>query len=224
MRPLAFPVALVAALALGGCPALDSQPAGPLGPSASAAAADLDTLTVARQRSMAGYSRDRFPHWRSVDSNCDVRDVVLKRDGTDVQVTRDCKVLRGRWFSLYDEKTYTDPGLIDIDHMVALANAWRSGADAWTDEQRGEFANDLTRPQLLAVSRTSNRAKGDQDPAQWKPPNRGYWCEYARRWVAVKHYWRLTVTEREKIELREMLGSCRVRNSGPPTSSPAPAG
>jgi hypothetical protein len=225
MRPLATLAALGAiALTLGGCPAVGGQSAAPSGAAESAAVAQLDALTVAPPRPMTGYSRERFPHWRKVDSNCDVRDVVLQRDGTDVQVSRTCNVQRGRWLSAYDRKTYTDPDLVDIDHMVPLANAWRSGADAWTDEQRAGFANDLTRPQLLAVSRTSNRAKGDQDPSQWKPPNRGYWCEYAQRWIAVKHYWRLTVTEREKSELREMLGSCQAQSSGPPTSSPAPAG
>ena len=72
--------------------------------------------------------------------------------------------------------------------MVPLANAWRSGAGKWTEEQRTEFANDLTRPQLMAVSAASNRSKGDQDPSQWKPPQKDYWCEYAQRWIAVKSF------------------------------------
>jgi hypothetical protein len=216
-------VALAAAV-LGGCTALNAgEPATPA-PAASEAAGQLDALTVAAARPMTGYSRDLFPHWRKVDENCDVRDAVLKRDGTAVQATRTCKITKGSWYSQYDAKTYTDPDQIDIDHMVPLANAWRSGADTWTDEQRTEFANDLTRPQLLAVSRSTNRAKGDQDPSQWKPANRDYWCEYARRWITVKSFWTLTVTEREKSALREMLGTCRVQSSGPPTSSPSPAG
>ena len=113
---------------------------------------------------MTGYTRDRFPHWRQVDENCDVRDAVLKRDGTGVQTSRTCKVTRGSWFSAYDAKTYTDPDQIDIDHMVPLANAWRSGADGWTDEQRTEFANDLTRPQLMAVSAVDQPVKGRPGP------------------------------------------------------------
>jgi hypothetical protein len=173
---------------------------------------------------MTGYSRDRFPHWRKVDEYCDVRDAVLKRDGTGVQATRTCRITKGSWYSPYDARTYTDPDQIDIDHMVPLANAWRSGADGWTDDQRADFANDLTRPQLLAVSRATNRAKGDQDPSQWKPANRDYWCAYAQRWIAVKSHWKLTVTDREKSELREMLGTCQAQSSGPATSSPAPAG
>jgi hypothetical protein len=214
---------ILAALLVGGCTPVNGEPAAP-GPLASEAAGQLDTLTVTNARSMSGYSRDRFPHWRRVDEFCDVRDAVLKRDGSAVQVSRTCKITRGSWFSPFDAKTYTDPDQIDIDHMVPLANAWRSGADGWTDEQRTEFANDLTRPQLIAVSRSTNRSKGDQDPSQWKPSNRDFWCEYARRWITVKAYWKLTVTEREKNTLREMLGTCRAQSSGPPTSSPAPAG
>jgi hypothetical protein len=212
----------LAALLTGACTPVTGEPATPA-PAASEASAQLDALTVASARPMTGYSRDRFPHWRKVDDNCDVRDAVLKRDGTAVQASRTCKITKGSWFSPYDAKTYTSADVIDIDHMVPLANAWRSGADGWTDDQRAEFANDLARPQLLAVSRTTNRAKGDQDPSQWKPANRGYWCEYARRWIVVKSFWTLTVTEREKSALREMLGTCRAQSSGPPTSSPSPA-
>jgi hypothetical protein len=222
MRYRWLPLVLGATL-LGGCVSVTGEPAVPA-PEASAAAAQLDALTVAGPRSMAGYSRDRFPHWRRVDEYCDVRDAVLKRDGTAVTTTRTCRITKGSWYSPFDGKTYTDPDQIDIDHMVPLANAWRSGADGWTDDQRTDFANDLARPQLLAVSRATNRAKGDQDPSGWKPPNRDYWCAYAQRWIAVKSYWALTVTEREKSELREMLGTCRAQSSGPATSSPVQAG
>jgi hypothetical protein len=212
-------------LASAGCVVTDGQPAPP---TASAAATQLDELTVASPHAMTGYSRERFPHWRKLDSNCDTRDVVLKRDGTDVRVSRACNVTAGRWLSAYDGKTVTDPDLVDVDHTVPLANAWRSGADTWTEPQRTDFANDLSRPQLLAVSRASNRAKGDQDPSTWKPPNHDYWCDYSRRWIAVKHYWKLTVTDREKTALREMLGTCRAEDSNAPsalpTSSRVPAG
>jgi hypothetical protein len=208
---------LLAALLVGGCTPVGGDPSPPPGPVASEAAGQLDALTVSGAHSMSGYSRDKFPHWRRVDEYCDTRDTVLKRDGTAVRATRTCKITDGSWYSAYDAKTYTDPSKLDIDHMVPLANAWRSGADTWTDEQRGEFANDLTRPQLIAVSATTNRAKGDQDPSQWKPANRSYWCEYARRWIAVKSFWKLAVTEREKSALREMLRSCRAQSSEPQT-------
>jgi hypothetical protein len=167
----------------------------------------LDSLTVATSRSMANYSRDRFSHWRKTGTNCDVRDTVLERDGKNVK-KNGCNVTGGEWFSIYDGVTTTDPLEIDIDHMVPLANAWRSGADQWTDQQRSDFANDLERPQLIAVSRSSNRSKGDQDPSQWQPKNFSYYCKYARSWIAVKTYWKLTVTKDEKRALSDMLGTC----------------
>lgn len=175
---------------------------------AGQAAALLDELTVADSGSMRGYSRDRFPHWRRTGKNCDIRDTVLARDGEDVRFDG-CNVVGGRWLSRYDNRTLTDPSEVDIDHMVPLANAWRSGANNWDDERRGEFANDLERPQLFAVSRSSNRAKGDQDPSQWKPPNRDDWCAYAQDWIAVKHHWQLSVTVSEKAALADMLETCR---------------
>ncbi len=209
-------------LGVAGCvPATDLAP--------PAAAGDvgqqLMQLTVATQGSMRGYRRDRFPHWRPVGENCDVRDQVLRRDGMDL-VIRGCNVIDGRWLSPYDDRTYTDTRSVDVDHVVPLANAWRSGADDWTDERRGDFANDVTRPELRAVSRSVNRAKGDQDPSQWKPPNRGHWCRYAQDWIAVKHHWRLTVTVAEKSALVDMLETCPwpQRSTAVPTSSPARAG
>ncbi|SNT64948.1 Protein of unknown function [Asanoa hainanensis] len=197
--------------ATAGCVPVEPGSAGPrateTGPTATESTRLLDQLTVARAASMKGYSRDRFPHWRKAGKNCDVRDTVLSRDGTGVEVSG-CNVVGGRWDSVYDNKVLTDPSGVDIDHMVPLANAWRSGADEWEDEARGDFANDLTRPQLLAVSLNSNRAKGDQDPSQWKPSNRDFWCEYAQDWIAVKHYWKLTVTTAEKSALADMLETC----------------
>ena len=186
-----------------------SAPSGAAGSASSDASQQLAALKVAANGSMSGYSRDRFPHWTGQGGGCDTRDVVLKRDGQGVKATADCKITAGSWLSLYDAKTFTDPQQLDIDHMVPLAAAWRSGAAKWTDEQRSQFANDLTRPQLLAVSASSNRAKGDQDPSQWKPPNHDYWCTYAQRWIAVKAYWQLTVTQAEQTALKDMLGTCK---------------
>ena len=172
-----------------------------------AAAAQLGKLTVATAGSMKGYSRAKFPHWRSTGANCDVRDSVLKRDGAKVKLSG-CNVVAGTWKSVYDDKTLTAPGQLDIDHLVPLANAWRSGAAAWTTAQREDFANDLDDPQLVAVSAASNRSKGDQDPSTWKPPATGEWCRYAQDWVAVKTHWKLTVTTAEKSALADMLEKC----------------
>ena len=177
------------------------------GKSSGTAKSQLDTLKVAKASSMAGYSRDEFPHWDSTGSNCDVRDSVLKRDGTKVKLSG-CNVVAGTWKSLYDGVTLDSPTKVDIDHMVPLANAWRSGAAKWTKDKREEFANDLKDPQLVAVSASSNRSKGDQDPSTWKPKQSGAWCEYATKWIAVKTVWKLTITTAEKTALDDMLGKC----------------
>jgi hypothetical protein len=203
-----IPLLCAATLALAGCVPVD-DPTGTTGtpPAAGDSARLLGQLTVAKSSSMRGYSRERFPHWRDAGRNCDVRDTVLQRDGENIKLSG-CNVVGGRWVSVYDKRTFSDPSDVDIDHMVPLANAWRSGADKWDDKRRGDFANDITRPQLRAVSAAANRAKGDQDPSQWKPANRGFWCEYAADWIAVKHFWRLRVTAAEKAALSDMLDTC----------------
>jgi hypothetical protein len=174
---------------------------------AKTASADLAKLQVAKPASMKGYSREKFPHWRSTGTNCDVRDSVLKRDGTKVKLSG-CNVVAGTWTSVYDDKKLTSPTQVDIDHVVPLANAWRSGAAAWTTAKREDFANDLADPQLVAVSAGSNRSKGDQDPSTWKPPATDNWCHYAESWIAVKTHWKLTVTTAEKSALADMLEKC----------------
>ncbi|HLL69555.1 MAG TPA: HNH endonuclease family protein [Micromonosporaceae bacterium] len=220
---LAVITTALALLAAAACDIVLGPAPGASSTGAAASRPGLDGLAVAAPRSMAGYKRERFPHWIHQGNGCDTRDVVLQRDGKNVVSTADCKITSGTWYSVYEKKTFTDPRLIDIDHMVPLANAWRSGADVWTDEQRSEFANDLVRPALIAVSATTNRAKGDQDPSQWRPANRGFWCEYAQRWIAVKHHWKLSVTTKEKSKLVEMLETCTWPSSTAPTSATTPA-
>jgi hypothetical protein len=197
---------VLVAVLIGGCdPAKTITPEGPANAGNSTVA--LNSLRVADWHPMTGYSRERFPHWRSAGSNCDVRDKVLQRDGTDLKLNG-CNVVSGTWVSVYDGQMLTELDKVDIDHMVPLANAWRTGADKWTDEKRSDFANDMDRPQLRAVSAASNRSKGDQDPSQWKPSNLAFWCQYAQEWIAVKSYWQLTVTKDEKSALAAMLGTC----------------
>jgi hypothetical protein len=116
-----------------------------VGTSAGCAKTQLDELTVAKAGSMKGFSRAKFPHWRSTGNNCDVRDSVLKRDGTKVKLSG-CNVVAGTWKSIYDGKTLTSPTQVDIDHLVPLANAWRSGASAWTEMS-------LHAPRLSAAAR-----------------------------------------------------------------------
>ncbi|MCH0538093.1 HNH endonuclease [Streptomyces sp. MUM 203J] len=177
-------------------------------PTAAEARARLDGLTVAPHGSMRGYSRSKFPHWAEQGQKCNTRETVLEREGAEVRQDEQCRAVSGTWVSVYDDVTVDDASELDIDHMVPLANAWRSGADKWDQEKRRAFANDLTHPQLLAVTARTNRSKGDQGPDQWQPPSKTYWCAYGRAWTSVKATYELTVTEAEKDKLVEMLNTC----------------
>lgn len=168
----------------------------------------LAALKVAPPGTMAGYSRDKFTHWAQQGDKCDTRETVLERDGTGVRRDAECRAVSGSWKSLYDGAAVTDAAKMDIDHIVPLAEGWRSGAARWDAARRKAFANDLTHPQLLAVTAASNRAKGDQSPDLWQPPDRSSWCQYGRAWTTVKSAYGLTVTEPEKKMLTTMLDTC----------------
>ncbi|MGW4696650.1 HNH endonuclease family protein [Kitasatospora cineracea] len=177
-------------------------------PSADQARMELDALVVEAPHSMDGYSRAKFPHWAIQWGTCDTREVVLARDGVDVVQDGQCRAIAGTWTSVYDDKVLTAASQVDIDHMVPLAAAWRSGADGWDTAKRKAFANDLEHSQLVAVSAASNRSKADKSPDAWRPPALGYWCTYSRAWTDIKHVYGLSVTEQEKAALNEMLDTC----------------
>ncbi|GLY69281.1 HNH endonuclease family protein [Amycolatopsis taiwanensis] len=188
---------------------LDKAP-GPPPASADSATArtELSRLVVQARGTMEGYSRDKFPHWETISGKCDTRETVLSRDGQDVRTDAECRAVSGTWHSPYDGATWTSASDVDIDHIVPLANAWVSGASSWTTERRKELANDLTRPQLLAVTDRVNQSKGDKAPDEWRPPLQSDWCVYATDWIQVKDYYQLTVTEAEKAALNDMLDHC----------------
>jgi hypothetical protein len=163
-------------------------------------------LPVARE-TRVGYDRDKFQHWIDADGYCrDTRDEVLAVESM-VKV-RACDIQRGKWRSYYDGVVVRDSSGFDVDHMVALAEAWDSGARRWTAGTRKRFANDLgDRRTLVAVSASSNRSKSDRDPAEWLP-TRGQ-CRYVREWTAVKIRWSLQVDRAEKRALVRRAGNCR---------------
>lgn len=169
----------------------------------------LRSLSVAPERS-AGYDRALFPHWDYLGNDCDVRDRVLITEALKGPSTgSSCPVGPGRWFSAFDGVTVRDPSALDIDHMVPLAEAWGSGARRWSTSVREAFANDLGYAgSLIAVTASSNRSKGDQDPAEWLPPRTAYRCTYVSEWIAVKWRWRLTVDSSEQASLRVLVNSC----------------
>jgi hypothetical protein len=144
-----------------------------------------------------------------VSGACNTREQVLKRDGTGVVTDSSCAAATsGTWYSPYDGATWHAASDVDIDHMVPLAEAWRSGAWAWTTAQRQAYANDLGGPELWAVTDNVNQAKGDKDPTTWTPSLTSFWCTYSRAWIQVKYYYHLSVQSSEKTALTTMLGYC----------------
>ncbi|MFE6977206.1 HNH endonuclease family protein [Streptomyces sp. NPDC057682] len=187
------------------------MPAGrelPPPPGAAEARLQLAHLTVTEEDDVPGYTRAKFPHWVTQYGACDTREVVLERDGQDVVRDDQCRAVSGSWYSEYDGKTIASASGIDIDHVVPLKEAWRSGASQWTTDQRKAFANDLAHSQLIAVSAGSNRQKGDKDPGRWKPSLESYWCTYSRAWISVKSLYDLTANEAEAAALVQMLDTC----------------
>ncbi|KAG8737632.1 hypothetical protein FRC10_007974 [Ceratobasidium sp. 414] len=169
------------------------------------------TVTVAVDSNSPAYSRDLFPTWDTISGKCDTRETVLKRDGTNVVTDSSCAATSGTWVSVYDGATWTAGSDLDIDHLVPLKEAWLSGARDWTTARREALANDLTRPQLLAVTDNVNESKGDRDPANWMPPLASY--RASRRfdchaWITVKYYYGLTIDSAEKTALTNYLAAC----------------
>ncbi|MGW1807129.1 HNH endonuclease family protein [Streptomyces sp. NPDC002078] len=187
-------------------PALADPPAPP---PLQTARSELAALTLAPPHSMDGYARDKFDIWSTQPDGCTTRQDVLARDGKNVQDKPDhCQPASGTWYSAYDDTTVTDVAKATIDHMVPLAEAWRSGADTWTTDQRKAFGNDLKDPQLLIASESANSSKSDSGPADWKPTNHAFWCTYAEDYTHIKSIWKLTTTDKEKTALSSMLDTC----------------
>ncbi|MFG1683478.1 DUF1524 domain-containing protein [Nonomuraea sp. NPDC049269] len=183
--------------------------AGPPGiPTAQVALDELAAVTIAEETHADTYDRRLFPHWATVQGTCNSREEVLKRDGKDVVTDASCAAVSGSWYSPYDGATWTSASDIDIDHMVPLKDAWRSGAWEWTTAKRKAFANSLQDSQLWAVTDNVNQSKSDQDPSTWRPPLASFECEYARSWVDVKFDWGLTMQPAERTALEQMLATC----------------
>lgn len=158
-----------------------------------------------------GYKRSLFIHWADLDGNgCDTREEILKRDSVSkpqVDPYR-CYVVAGDWYSPYDGAKLSDRGDVDIDHVVALKEAWDSGAWAWTESQRKAFANDMSdRRTLIAVTDRVNVSKSDKDPSNWMPPLRSYWCTYLGDWISVKARWNLSMDQSEFGRIKNLLNS-----------------
>ncbi|PKW09476.1 Protein of unknown function [Streptomyces sp. 1222.5] len=187
-----------------------------------------DSLTVKGRAPKTGYDRERFgTAWADTDSNsCDTRDDILKRDLKEVRYTGGtCKVTYG----LLDPDPYSGKEItyrrgrsqVDIDHVVALSDAWQKGAKYWAPSKRIALANDPLN--LIAVDASTNRGKGDGDTATWLPPNKTYRCTYVAAQVAVKKKYGLWVTAAEKTAMKKVLATCpkqKLPSGGNPTEAP----
>lgn len=191
-------------------------------PAANVLLAQLDALTVEAEHPRSGYHRSLFPQWDDEDNDgCDTRcEVLAAQRGAD-----------GMWLSEWDGYSTPNTAELEVDHVVSLAEAWDSGADRWTAAQRDEFADYL--PNLLAVTATSNQAKGDGDPAEWFPSRADANCLWASTVVRVKATWGLAVDPAERDALGNLLRTCSDYQppttttaapppTAPPTTPPAP--
>jgi hypothetical protein len=188
------------------------------------AASVLATIpTVEEYTGPLAYDRDLFTHWTTQPDGCTTRERVLIRDSTTPAVVgTGCAVTSGTWLSPYDGATWTAPANIDIDHVVALSEAWDSGAYAWTAERRTAYANDLTDSRtLIAVTDTVNAQKSDYDPTQWLPPATSDTCRYIGAWISVKARWGLSADPTEKAQLN-YLTTYQCAGLAITPTSPAP--
>ena len=159
------------------------------------------------------YSRSQWKHWTDEDGDCqDARQEALISESL-VEVTfeseRKCRVATGRWYGAFASIYVEVPGDLDIDHLVPLKNAHDTGGWAWSSARKEQYANYLGDPDhLIAVTKGANRSKGAKGPEEWRPPDEGYWCQYATDWAEVKMEWGLTMTQRETEAVIVMLDTC----------------
>ncbi|MFJ7063532.1 HNH endonuclease family protein [Streptomyces microflavus] len=185
-----------------------SSPAALAAPTAEVTTlADAVGLVKVTEEDRTGYTRTKFKHWNSGDDSsdgCNTRNEVLLAEAVVAPtVGAGCKLTGGSWTSYYDGQEVTSAGSLDIDHMVPLAEAWDSGASAWSASRREAYANDQgSAVSLVAVTARSNRQKSDQDPADWMPSSPEAQCRYVGEWVSTKLRWGLTADDRELEALK----------------------
>ena len=184
---------------------LPGQPVTAVGPASDV----LETLAVKGRAPKTGYDREQFGNGWAIVNGCDTRNILLYRDMTNVTLEDECIVEKGTLADPYTGATIqfsrgqTD---VQIDHVVALSDAWQKGAQAMSRDQRIQFANDPLN--LLAVDGPANQEKSDGDAATWLPENVGFRCAYVARQIAVKQKYALWVTEPEREAMLRVLSNC----------------
>lgn len=198
-----------------GQPITQGQPAvqGALTTDSRLAVDVLNELPIKGRAPKTGYSRDQFSAgWGEIDG-CSLRELVLARDLTDITKEEDgCKVLQGTLNDPYTGKVIqfqrgpTSSQAVQIDHIVAVSDAWQKGAQLLTPDERYRLYNDPLN--LIAVDGKTNNNKSDGDAATWLPPNKAYRCRYVARQIAVKSKYALWVTQAEHDAIQQVLNTC----------------
>ena len=172
-------------------------------------------ITIEAEKNADSYKRSLYKHWIDADDDGeDTRvEVLIEESLVTPQITENSQgkrfVSSGLWVGKYTGFITTNPKQLDIDHLVPLKEVHRSGGYAWDTEKRKAYANDLTDSRtLIAVYNSANRSKSDKDPASWMPPNRSYWCQYLKDWIAVKQKWKLSMDTEEKSAIETGLRIC----------------
>lgn len=202
----------LAVVILAAAPAIPEQTGQPIVQEASGQLATeaLETLAVKGRAPKTGYDREEFGSGWTKITGCDTRSIILNRDLTDTMIDEECRVVSGVLQDPYTGKTIqfqrTDGDAVQIDHVVALSDAWQKGAQQLTRAQRVQLANDPL--ELLAVDGAANQQKADGDAATWLPSNKAFRCQYVARQVAVKQKYTLWVTEAEKAAMISVLSGC----------------
>ena len=186
-------------------PAVEEQPA----PAGSALEA-LNALEVKGRAPKTGYARSEFGSGWATVNGCSTRDIIMYRDLINVVLVDECTVASGLLNDVYTgqpiEYTKENSSEIQIDHVIALSDAWQTGAQQLSAETRKQLANDPL--ELIAVSGKENQTKSDADAASWLPPNKAYRCEYVARQVAVKQKYTLWVKPAELDAMKNVLNTC----------------
>ncbi len=170
------------------------------------------------------YDRDHFAGWLDSDGDCvNTRHEILQVEAVDFSMNAEgCAVASGEWFDPYTDRTYTNPRDLDVDHVVALADAWVSGAWAWADELLDRFSNDFGN--LNAIAAGENRSKSARGPADYSPTAAGARCQYLVQYATVKINWQLSITPRDFDVVATGLAGCDVGVvPDPPVATQDPA-
>lgn len=171
----------------------------------------LESLPVKDRAPKTGYAREQFGNGWGKTNGCSTRDIILYRDLTNPTLDGACKVVSGILQDPYTgteiQFSHVNSAAVQIDHVVALSDAWQTGAQQLTIEQRKQLANDPL--ELIAVDGPANQQKSDGNAATWLPKNKAFRCEYVARQIAVKSKYSLWVVEAEKAAMARVLGGCR---------------